>query len=270
MSLLDTPAIWSLSPRGGRVCDLPVIPVVTRGAWGADARVLEDVPGPLVWGWTGPSGAGPEAAARYTGRLIADVELRSWHGGEIEAAKFLAARCPAVTSHGFVAPALREVLQEFASRDRVGLPQVYDTDQNLADPAEFLRRCVASYQRAGFRRVTPLLGLSAGAQTLTTWITTSADLGLVPHFYSLERLRGEDRGTRALLCSGSSPASSSSSSPGASPAKSSSSASSSPAKASPAKSSPGSSSSSPASSSLPISALALLLLAGLLGDDAQR
>lgn len=196
--MLGEVAIWTLATHGGRYCGLPLVPAVTRGAWTDRVRVVTGVSAPLVWGWTTPEGLGPAAASAYPGRLVADVELRSWKGPEIEAAEFLAASCPAVTSHGYIPRQLREVLGVFARRDRVGLPQVYDTDRSTR-PVEFLRRCVGSYHDHGFRQVVPLLGLSAGPEHVRAWIEYLLRDGAPFHLYALGRLQA-DRRLQEIAC----------------------------------------------------------------------
>lgn len=196
MDTIARPAIWSLGHRGGAVCDgrLPIVPAVSQGGWSETSRVL-DVDAPLVWAWTSPGDR--RAADRYAGRLIADVELRSWTGREVGDAAYLATRSVGVTSHGYVAPTLRGVLRPFAERGAVGVPQVYDTDRSLADPRGFLRRCLDSYAAAGFRRVVPLLGLSAGLERIEQWIDVCDEVGCPWHLYRLGRW---DDAWAAALC----------------------------------------------------------------------
>ena len=192
---LSWPAVWSLGSSASPRCKgrLPVIPAASS-AWGTQVR--EGLTAPLVWGWTGPGQRATGEA--YPGRLVADVETyvtasgaARWTGArsELSAAAWLAARCPAVTSHGFVAPQLREVLGVFARAGRVGIPQVYDSDKSTAaDPRRFLRDCVRSYEKAGFQRVVPLLGLTAGQAIVAEWVDECGRLGLNYHIWSLQRL----------------------------------------------------------------------------------
>lgn len=182
----DAPAIWSLAPRAGQLCGLPLLPVATA-EWGA--RVLEVPSAGLVWGWTPPGRT--EVAERYPGRVVADVELRQWKGraGEELAAEALAALTPGVTSHGYVAPSLARVLGVFAKRGRVGVPQVYDPRHRYGEPRAFLRRCVESYRRAGFDRVVPLLGTEAGGDYLRAWIDEAERLRVPWHVWTSQSLR---------------------------------------------------------------------------------
>lgn len=194
-AVLDRPAVWSLGADWSSRCggSLPVIPAATQ-EWGTVLR--PDTGAPLSWGWTGPTQRA--SADALAGRLIADVETYvtakgadRWTGAksEIQAAQYLAARCPAVTSHGFVAPRLRDVLGVFAAAGCVGVPQVYDSDRSTAkDPEKFLRQCVDSYRRAGFKYVLPLLGLSAGLDIVNAWIAECKRIGVPYHLWSLQRL----------------------------------------------------------------------------------
>lgn len=203
---LGKPAIWSLGADWSSRCGgaLPVVPAATRD-WGATVRA--DNGAALVWGWTAP---GQQAAAeKYAGRLIADVETyvtatpNRWRGkpSEIGDAEFLAARCPGVTSHGYVAPVIRNVLKVFGAAGCVGVPQVYDTDRSTLTrkdgPRGFLRQCVDSYDRAGFEYVLPLLGLSAGLDIVSEWIDECEKMGVPWHLYSLQRM---DQKGEATVC----------------------------------------------------------------------
>lgn len=193
---LDRPAIWSLGTSSAPRCGLPVVPAASQG-WGRVTRRGLDAP--LVWAWTAP---GQHATAdAYAGRLIADVETLvtaesapRWTGApeELASAAYLAARSVGVTSHGFVAKPIRRVLEIFASAGCVGVPQVYDSDRSTlgkpGGPVGFLRQCLHSYKKAGFRRVVPLLALSSGVDIVTTWIHECNRLAIPWHLYSLQRL----------------------------------------------------------------------------------
>lgn len=190
--------IWSLREQGS-YCGVPLVPTVTSG-FGAD--VIENVPGPRVWGWTPPGELA--AAAAYGPRLIADVELAStnkqrpdagWTGAEVDEAAAVASLVGGVTSHGFVLRQLRDVLGQFARRGIVAYPQVYDSDRST-EPRAFLRQCVEQYRAVGFREVRPLLGLSAGPDHLRAWLAECRSLGVRPDLWSLARAR------EMQLCSG--------------------------------------------------------------------
>lgn len=184
--------VWSLSSKGGAWCELPILPTCTRD-FGLEVLDLP-TDGP-VWGWTPPGDL--RAAQRYGGQLIADVELRAWVpaapasawiGTEVAEAAAVAELAGGVTSHGVVPSPLRPVLAEFAARGCVGYPQVYDSDQS-SEPRELLRRCVKSWQAAGFSSVVPVLGVSAGLPHLRAWLDECATLGLSAHLWSLERCK---------------------------------------------------------------------------------
>ncbi|HEY8379894.1 MAG TPA: hypothetical protein VIK91_25560 [Nannocystis sp.] len=188
--VLARPAIWSLGTSSTPRCNgrLAVVPAVTAN-WGTQIR--DGVKAPLVWGWTAP---GQRAVAdRYAGRLVADVELKSWSGkaSELAEAEYLAARCPAVTSHGFVAPSLKGALKKFAAAGRVAIPQVYDSDRSR-EPRAFVRQCVDSYDRAGFTRILPLLGIVAGVDYTEAWIDECQKMGVPFHLWSTGRLTGNN------------------------------------------------------------------------------
>lgn len=180
---------WSLSPQTGEFCGMPIIPVGT-----ADFGVnILDVPGNgPVWGWTPPGDM--RAAEAYGRRLIADVEYRpavparpaaGWAGDEVEEAEALAATVGGVTSHGFVAPGLRKILGAFAVEGATAFPQVYDPDRST-DPRPFLRKCVQSYEKAGFEDIRPLLGMAAGIDYVMTWIDECDKLGRPWHIWTLQ------------------------------------------------------------------------------------
>lgn len=187
----ESVGVWSLGTGQGTWCTQPIIPVCTAEF---GARVLE-VPGEgLVWGWTPPGDL--RAARKYGPRLIADVEMRSstkakpsagWAGSELEEARALAPLVHGVTSHGYVAASLRGVLGVFADADCVAYPQVYDSDRST-EPRKFLRNCIDSYDRAGFRYIVPLLGASAGADYLREWIDECRKIGVPYSLWSLQRL----------------------------------------------------------------------------------
>src|SRR5690606_10725208 len=65
-----------------------------------------------------------------------------------------------------------------------------DPRHRYGEPRAFLRRCVESYQRAGFRRVVPLLGTEAGAVLLGEWIDEARRMGLPWHIWTSQSLRG--------------------------------------------------------------------------------
>lgn len=184
--------VWSLSPKPGRYCNLPLVPMATSGL---GAQVLDVPSGVRCWGWTPP---GELAAVRRYGRsLIADVELRStnklrpeagWTGAEVAEAAQVAAGVGGVTSHGFVLRQLRDVLGEFARAGCTAYPQVYDSDRST-EPRGFLRQCVKMYRAAGFSEVVPLLGLSAGPEHLFAWLDECRALGVRADLWSLPRLR---------------------------------------------------------------------------------
>jgi len=184
--------VWSLSPRVGSYCGLPLVPVATGGF---GDRVLEVPDGVRCWGWTPP---GEYAAAdRYGLNLIADVELArtnksrpdaGWTGAEMMQAEGLAPRVGGVTSHGFVLKQLRGVLGTFARAGCTAYPQVYDSDRST-EPRSFLRRCVDMYAKAGFVRIVPLLGVSAGPEHLLAWLDECQRMGLRPDLWQLSRLR---------------------------------------------------------------------------------
>lgn len=184
--------VWSLSPKTGTYCGLPLVPVATGGF---GAHVLELPEGVRCWGWTPP---GEFAAAdRYGQALIADVELArtnkakpsaGWTGTELAQAEALAPRVGGVTSHGFVLRQLRGVLGAFAAAGCTAYPQVYDTDRST-EPRSFLRRCVAMYLEAGFKNVVPLLGVAAGPDHLVAWLDECARMQIRPDLWQLSRLR---------------------------------------------------------------------------------
>lgn len=190
---LDSAAgIWSLSPKPGRFCGLPLVPMATTGM---GARVLEVPRGVRCWGWTPPGEL--EAANRYGRELIADVELRStnktrpdagWTGRELAEAEAVARRVGGVTSHGFVLRQLRNVLGTFARAGCAAYPQVYDSDRST-EPRSFLRQCVSQYRAAGFAEVRPLLGVVAGPEHLFAWLQECHALGVRPDLWQLPRLR---------------------------------------------------------------------------------
>lgn len=183
--------VWSLGAQGS-YCGLPLVPPATSGM---GAKVLDVPKGLRCWGWTPP---GELVAARRFGRaLIADVELRGtnkvrpeagWRGTELLEADDVAQDVGGVTSHGYVLKPLRGVLERFASAGCVAYPQVYDSDQST-EPRAFLRRCVEMYQAAGFARVVPLLGVSAGVPHLLAWLDECQRLGLRPDLWQLARLK---------------------------------------------------------------------------------
>ena len=188
-------ALWTLSAAPGAVLDgrLPLLPCATADL----GRVVRSVAGP-AWGWTAPDASGAASPA-----LVADVELRSWKGGrasawEAEVAERLAAICPGVTSHGYAPSRLVHALEPFALLDRVGFPQVYDSDRSTV-PATFIRRCVDTWRRRGFERVVPLLGLSAGAKHVRTWIEWCEHEGLEWHLWSVAEWRKDVRGWSRLV-----------------------------------------------------------------------
>lgn len=184
--------VWSLSPKSGLYCGIPLVPVATGGM---GERLLNVLPGVRCWGWTPP---GELAAASHFGRdLIADVELRStnkvrpeagWSGRETAEAAVLASLVGGVTSHGFVLHQLRDVLTIFARAGCVAYPQVYDSDRST-EPRAFLRQCVKMYREAGFSEVRPLLGLSAGPAHVVAWLDECAALRVRPDLWQLSRLR---------------------------------------------------------------------------------
>lgn len=183
--------VWSLSEKPGSWCGAPVIQKCTADY---GDRVLEVTGDGLVWGWTPPGDL--RAAQKYGPRLIADIEMRSstkakpsagWKGDELAAAAKLAPLVHGVTSHGFVAPSLREVLQVLAGHGVVAYPQVYDSDRSTK-PRKFLRQCLDSYHNAGFLYVVPLLGASAGADYLREWIDECRIIGVPFSLWSLQRL----------------------------------------------------------------------------------
>ncbi len=166
--------VWTLGTTREPIGPLVSVPCATA-QWGAIVRDLE--PWPLVWGWTAPGQH--QAAERYGGTLVADVELKSWTGaaGEVPHADALAARVAGVTSHGFVAPSLRKILGAFAAAGRFGVPQIYDTDRSTPATGKFARDCVTSYRGAGFDVVIPLLGLASGRERVAAWAAECAALG---------------------------------------------------------------------------------------------
>ena len=180
-----------MADKPGSWCGAPVIPKCTADY----GSVVLDVPGSgLVWGWTPPGDL--RAATKYGKRLIADLEMRSstkakpsagWTGDELAAAEQLAPLVWGVTSHGYVAPSLRDVLGILAQRDVVAMPQVYDSDRST-EPRKFLRDCLDSYHKAGFRFIVPLLGASAGADYLREWIDECRARGVPYALWSLQRL----------------------------------------------------------------------------------
>ena len=89
-------------------------------------------------------------------------------------------------------------LEPFALLDRVGFPQVYDSDRSTV-PATFIRRCVDTWRRRGFERVVPLLGLSAGAKHVRTWIEWCEHEGLEWHLWSVAEWRKDVRGWSRLV-----------------------------------------------------------------------
>lgn len=184
--------VWSLAPRAGRYCGLPLVPVATGGFGG---KVLEVPDGVRCWGWTPPGEY--QAADRYGLNLIADVELArtnktrpeaGWTGAELAQAEGLAPRVGGVTSHGFVLRQLRGVLGTFARAGCTAYPQVYDSDRST-EPRSFLRRCVDMYAHAGFARIVPLLGVSAGPDHLLAWLDECQRMQLRPDLWQLSRLR---------------------------------------------------------------------------------
>lgn len=188
-------ALWTLSAAPGAVLGerLPLLPCATADL----GRAVRSVAGP-AWGWTAPDAFGAASPA-----LVADVELRSWRGGrasarEAEVAERLAATCPGITSHGYAPSRLAHALEPFALLDRVGFPQVYDSDRSI-DPATFIRRCVDTWRRRGFDRVVPLLGLQAGPKHVRTWIEWCEREGLVWHLWSLGEWRKDARGWSKLV-----------------------------------------------------------------------
>lgn len=194
--------IWTLSTQGGQRCGVPLLP---RGTDNYGADVVPLPPGSRCWGWTPPGDL--RAAERFGVGLVADLELRAatkaaplagWTGAELAEAEQLAALVGGVTSHGYVAPALRQVLQRFAAAGRTAYPQVYDSDRST-EPRGFLRTCVNSYRKAGFANIVPLLSASSGVDYLLAWIEECAELGVRPAIYSLERMqeKGIDCGVLA-------------------------------------------------------------------------
>lgn len=201
--------IWSLDNAPGSFCGFALVPVATAD-WG---KKILDVDGvDPVWGWT-PPGVGDfwegdadlRLAERYKLRTIADVELRQWKGraGEATAARALADLCGGVTSHGFVAPPLEDSLREFADRDRIAYPQVYDTDRSTPVDGSFIAACVQSYRKIGFARVVPLLGASAGPERLAAWAAWCRTEGVDFDFWELSDARQLGCDALAELAAGS-------------------------------------------------------------------
>src|SRR5690606_30478797 len=157
---LDRPALWSLGADPSPRCGLPVVPAASSG-WGRNVR--QGIAAPLVWAWTAP---GQHATAdAYAGRVICDVETfvtakdaPRWTGApeELASASYLAERAVAVTSHGYVAAPIRRALEIFARAGCVAIPMVYDSDRSTltrrGGPEQFLKECLHSYQKAGFRK----------------------------------------------------------------------------------------------------------------------
>ena len=184
--------IWSLTPASGERCGVDLVPAVT-GSWGT--KIVEGVDADLVWGWTPPGDL--RLAKLYGKRLIADVEYRpvvpaapksAWAGTEVAQAAELGALVGGVTSHGFVPAGLRPVLAQLASRGVIGYPQVYDSDKS-AEPRQFLRTCLASWKKAGFATIRPLLGVSAGLPHLAAWLDECQAQGVTPHLWDLQRIQ---------------------------------------------------------------------------------
>ena len=183
--------IWSLGARGS-YCGLPLVPPATSGM---GAKVLDVPAGVRCWGWTPPGELA--AARRYGPAFIADVEFRGtnkvrpdagWTGSELLEAADVAQGIGGVTSHGFVLHQLRGVLGRFAAAGCTAYPQVYDSDRST-EPRAFLRRCVGMYRAAGFTRVVPLLGVSAGVTHLLAWLDECRRMDLRPDLWQLARLQ---------------------------------------------------------------------------------
>lgn len=173
--------VFSIGHKPGRWGRATRIPAATEG-FGVDVvEVAGDGP---VWGWTPPGDL--RAAHRYSRRLVANIEYRpvvparpeaGWTGKELAAAGELAPHCLGLISHGFVPGPLAGVFKTIAASGAIGFPEVFDPDRST-DPREFLRTCVSSWKKHGFKTIVPVFGAAGGLDFVREGFDEAVALGL--------------------------------------------------------------------------------------------
>lgn len=149
------------------------IPAVTTGfgarmlSAGAVARGHGATPA-RSWGWwRDVDGHNLSLAARWSGRLIVDLEPDEWQSrrpltsAEVDAL----ATCPAITSWGYPRPVAR-CLAAAAEAGLVGYAQLYRDGADEAKARTFIARRLDHWRRMGFTTVVGVLG---GARSGRRW-----------------------------------------------------------------------------------------------------